>query len=112
MGAAVQVGATSRPVHIPSINVFQCVPSQTCESLEEIYLSFNDPEAIAVAVLNGLGIILTFVVGFVYIFYRKTPVIRASGRELSILILIGLCLSFAFTFLFCVKPTALICGLR
>lgn len=53
-------------------------------------------------------------IGFVAgLFYRKrdTPIIRASGKELSLILLIGVLLSYLAPFSFIVYPTAFSCGI-
>ena len=85
---------------------------QRCEQLEARYLSFEDALAWAVVAASSLGIFLTLFAGVVYAWFWDTPLIRASGRELSFLILLGVFLAFSVSFLFCVKPTTIICGAR
>lgn len=58
------------------------------------------------------GVVLTFCVIYVFIRYRDTPVVRASGRELSAVLLTGILLCYSVTFILVQKPTDLICGLQ
>lgn len=54
------------------------------------------------------------VVMFIALVFRRfsaTPIIKASGRELSYLLLFGIFLSFSLTFVIVAKPTAITCGL-
>ncbi|KAJ8871654.1 hypothetical protein PR048_027981 [Dryococelus australis] len=62
-------------------------------------------------VVCGAGIVLTLVVAAVYWTYGDTPVIKASGRELSYLLLAGILASFCTTFAIVVRPSAFTCGL-
>lgn len=48
----------------------------------------------------GVGILLTAFVSGVFLIHNDTPVVRASGRELSYVLLTGLFSSYALTFLF------------
>ncbi|XP_076820513.1 metabotropic glutamate receptor 3-like [Clavelina lepadiformis] len=88
------------------------VYTQQCEDLPITYLSFEDTWAWIVAVFSVVGLLLTFSTIFIYIYAWNTPVIRASGRELCSIILIGLVLAFAMSFFFCFKPTPAICVIK
>lgn len=48
----------------------------------------------------GSGILLTIAVLIVFMIHNDTPVVRASGRELSYVLLGGLLLCYSLTFLF------------
>ena len=63
-------------------------------------------------IASSSGFVLTLFTGVIYVWFWNTPIIRASGRELSCLILIGVSLLFVVPILFCVEPTAFMCGSR
>lgn len=44
--------------------------------------------------------------------YNDTPVVRASGRELSYVLLCGILLCYAVSFLFVLRPTNVVCGIQ
>lgn len=48
----------------------------------------------------------------VFLKHKETPVVRASGRELSYVLLIGILLCYAASFLFVIRPTAVVCGIQ
>lgn len=43
---------------------------------------------------------------------NNTPVVRASGRELSYVLLAGILLCYIETFFLVLKPTDFVCGLQ
>ena len=61
---------------------------------------FRSGWAMASMTFAGLGILLTLFVLTVFLCHNDTPVVRASGRELSYVLLVGLLLCYALTFLF------------
>ena len=48
----------------------------------------------------------------VFLRHNETPVVRASGRELSYVLLIGILLCYAASFLFVIRPTPVVCGIQ
>ena len=48
----------------------------------------------------------------VFLRYNDTPVVRASGRELSYVLLCGILLCYAVSFLFVLRPTDILCGIQ
>ena len=86
--------------------------SYSCVYLTEEYLSLENDYGLAVVVICSVGILLTLLVGVVFIYFWNTPLIRATGRELSTIVLIGILLLFVTPFFFSVKPSSIICALR
>ena len=58
----------------------------------------------------NLGIFLTLAVAFIFWRHRQTPVIKASGRELSGILLLATLCSFAMTFLIASRPSVVKCA--
>jgi hypothetical protein len=58
-----------------------------------------------------VGILVTVFVFIIFWTYSDTPVVKASGRELSYLLLVGTLASFCLTFVIVAHPTPLTCGL-
>ena len=48
----------------------------------------------------------------VFLKHNDTPVVRASGRELSYVLLSGILLCYMVSFLFVLRPTNIICGIQ
>ena len=86
-------------------------PNRTgCELIPETYLDYTNPWAISSMVFAAIGILVTVVTTCVLWIYWRTPVVKACGRELSIMLLIGTFLSFLTTFAIVAKPTENTCG--
>lgn len=49
---------------------------------------------------------------WVFIRHNHTPLVKASGRELCYILLSGVFMSYAMTFLFLAKPSPAICAMR
>lgn len=48
----------------------------------------------------------------VFVRHNDTPVVRASGRELSYVLLSGIMLCYLVSFLFVLLPTDIVCGVQ
>ena len=62
--------------------------------------------------LTIVGIVSVFFIAFVFIKYRNTKVIKASGRELCAFILLGILFSFLNSVIFILPPGKVNCSLR
>ncbi len=83
-----------------------------CIEIPVTHFSWSSPWAISILFLTCVGIVTAVFVGVTFaIFHRKT-VIKASSRELSALVLAGILLCYILPFLFVVRPTAAVCGVR
>ena len=51
------------------------------------------------------------VTAIVFVIYYKTPVIKASGRELSFILISAIMVSLLSTFIFVAPPTVAVCSL-
>ncbi|XP_021346802.1 metabotropic glutamate receptor 6-like [Mizuhopecten yessoensis] len=83
-----------------------------CHPLPLEFVSFGDPVAIFACVFSSVGILLCLFVLVIYIRFRSTPIVKASGIELSFVLLAGIVLSYGATFMFMAKPSPVICGFR
>ncbi|KAF0305309.1 putative metabotropic glutamate receptor mgl-1 [Amphibalanus amphitrite] len=68
-----------------------------CVPLPEEYLRFDSSWAIGAMSFAAVGIIITCLVIGTFIRYVDTPVVRASGRELSFQFGIGFCFSVVYS---------------
>lgn len=73
-------------------------------------LSWTDGFVIVSMAVASLGLVATSVVTAIFWKHNNTPVVKASTRELSYLILVGLALAYAATFALIAKPTPTACG--
>ena len=62
--------------------------------------------------LSVLGILLTLATAGVFVRNQDTPLVRASGRELSYFILCGLLVCYINTFILLAKPGVVMCLLQ
>ncbi|XP_018419908.1 PREDICTED: metabotropic glutamate receptor 2 isoform X4 [Nanorana parkeri] len=83
-----------------------------CFELPQEYIRWSDAWALGPVCLSCLGLISTFFVIWVFIQNNNTPIVKASGRELCYILLIGVLLCYAMTFVFIAKPSTIVCTLR
>ena len=86
--------------------------SDGCIEIEESYLKPYDGLAIALMILAFIGLISVVFVTIAFIRFWNTPIVKSSGREQMILLLIGISLCFVVTVVFIVKPSTPSCALR
>ncbi|GMT07734.1 hypothetical protein PENTCL1PPCAC_29908, partial [Pristionchus entomophagus] len=79
-----------------------------CEDIKaRVYMQWDTPYAIVPMIFAVIGIIAT-----VFVIVVFTPVVKASGRELSYILLVAMILSYLMTFVLLAKPTPLTCGIK
>ncbi|KAH0950802.1 hypothetical protein HN011_007155 [Eciton burchellii] len=83
-----------------------------CYQLPIKHIRWSSAFAIAPAVISCLGIIATLAVACLLLQHRDTPVVRASGRELSVILLAGVLICYLNTFVLLATPTTAICVLQ
>ncbi|KAM4610341.1 metabotropic glutamate receptor 4-like [Polymixia lowei] len=90
----------------PNDNHTGCVP------IPIVKLEWSSPWAVIPVLIAVLGIMATLFVVITFIRYNDTPIVKASGRELSYVLLTGIFLCYATTFLMISTPDVGICSLR
>ncbi|XP_037831425.1 metabotropic glutamate receptor 4 [Kryptolebias marmoratus] len=90
----------------PNENHTGCVP------IPIVKLEWSSPWAVIPVLIAVLGIMATLFVVVTFIRYNDTPIVKASGRELSYVLLTGIFLCYATTFLMISAPDVGICSLR
>ncbi|XP_023664733.2 metabotropic glutamate receptor 3-like isoform X1 [Paramormyrops kingsleyae] len=83
-----------------------------CYDLPEDYIMWEDAWAIGPVAIACVGIICTSLVAGIFIRHNNTPLVKASGRELCYILLLGVLMSYSMTFFFIAKPSPAICALR
>ncbi|XP_019360246.1 PREDICTED: metabotropic glutamate receptor 7 isoform X2 [Gavialis gangeticus] len=83
-----------------------------CRPIPIVKLEWHSPWAVIPVFLAMLGIIATIFVMATFIRYNDTPIVRASGRELSYVLLTGIFLCYIITFLMIAKPDVAVCSFR
>ncbi|XP_057194108.1 metabotropic glutamate receptor 4 [Triplophysa rosa] len=83
-----------------------------CQPIPIVKLEWSSPWAVIPVLIAILGIIATLFVVVTFVRYNDTPIVKASGRELSYVLLTGIFLCYATTFLMISTPDVGICSLR
>uniref|UniRef100_A0A667WKD6 Glutamate metabotropic receptor 4 n=1 Tax=Myripristis murdjan TaxID=586833 RepID=A0A667WKD6_9TELE len=83
-----------------------------CFPIPIVKLEWSSPWAIIPVLIAVVGIMATLFVVITFIRYNDTPIVKASGRELSYVLLTGIFLCYATTFLMISTPDVGICSLR
>ena len=83
-----------------------------CREVERSYFGIDYRLSVPAVLFSGLGIIQTLFVIAVLIKFNNTPVVKACGRELSHLLLVGIVLCFTVSFITIIKPSGLTCVAR
>ncbi|XP_056415944.1 extracellular calcium-sensing receptor isoform X2 [Hyla sarda] len=83
-----------------------------CIAKEIEFLSWTEPFGIALTMFAILGICLTSFVFSVFIKFRNTPIVKATNRELSYLLLFSLLCCFSSSLFFIGEPKDWTCQLR
>ncbi|KAL2091202.1 hypothetical protein ACEWY4_013465 [Coilia grayii] len=83
-----------------------------CRATPIIKLEWSSPWAIIPVFLAVLGILATTGVIATFVRFNDTPIVRASGRELSYVLLTGIFLIYLITFLMIAEPGAAVCAIR
>uniref|UniRef100_A0A2I2Z3G0 Glutamate metabotropic receptor 4 n=1 Tax=Gorilla gorilla gorilla TaxID=9595 RepID=A0A2I2Z3G0_GORGO len=83
-----------------------------CRPIPIIKLEWGSPWAVLPLFLAVVGIAATLFVVITFVRYNDTPIVKASGRELSYVLLAGIFLCYATTFLMIAEPDLGTCSLR
>ncbi|KAJ8257942.1 hypothetical protein GJAV_G00191420 [Gymnothorax javanicus] len=83
-----------------------------CQPIPIVRLEWHSPWAVIPVFLAMLGIIATIFVMATFVRYNDTPIVRASGRELSYMLLTGIFLCYIITFLMIAAPDVGVCAFR
>lgn len=84
----------------------------SCIAKEIEFLAWTEPFGIALTLFAVLGIFLTAFVLGVFIKFRNTPIVKATNRELSYLLLFSLLCCFSSSLFFIGEPQDWTCRLR
>ena len=86
--------------------------SDSCVQIPETHLRFSHPLSVVVMIFSILGLLCTAAVVIIFAVYWKTPIIKSSGREQMILLLIGITLSFILGFIYVSPPVLGVCVIQ
>ncbi|KAM9358855.1 extracellular calcium-sensing receptor-like [Symphorus nematophorus] len=94
--------------HCPS-EFWSNVEQTTCIPRQLDFLSFNETLGITLTTAAVSGATVTTAVFMVFLYYRKTPMVRANNSELSFLLLLSLKLCFLCSLVFIGRPSVWSC---
>ena len=86
--------------------------STHCIDINESYLKPSDPWGIVLILLAVIGLLAVVFVTSVFIWFWNTPIVKSSGREQMILVLIGLTLCFILSVFYLLPPSPVSCAFR
>uniref|UniRef100_A0A8C8RJL3 Glutamate metabotropic receptor 6 n=1 Tax=Pelusios castaneus TaxID=367368 RepID=A0A8C8RJL3_9SAUR len=88
-------------------------PNRTaCRPTPIVKLEWSSPWAVLPICLAICGILGTTFVLVTFVRHNETPIVRASGRELSYVLLTGIFLIYTITFLMIAEPGMVVCAAR
>ncbi|KAM9699226.1 metabotropic glutamate receptor 7-like, partial [Menidia menidia] len=90
----------------PAANASFCAPIPVAPA------DWGSPWFLVPVFLASVGFLSTGLVAAAFVRHRDTPIVRASGRELSYLVLAGVFLCYVSTFLLVAPPGVGVCGFR
>ncbi|XP_067349412.1 glutamate receptor, metabotropic 8b isoform X2 [Channa argus] len=83
-----------------------------CQLIPIIKLEWHSPWALLPVFISVLGILATTFVIITFVRYHDTPIVRASGREMSYVLLTGIFLCYIITFPMISAPDLVVCSFR
>lgn len=86
--------------------------SKGCMRLEESFLNFQDPWGIILIAVGIIGIVSVILVSIGLLALWNKSVIKSSGREQMMLLLIGIACCFLSTVFYILKPSVPVCLLQ
>ena len=86
--------------------------STECLPIPQSFLDYSHPYSIVIIVVAIIGLVLVVATVVIFIIRWKTPVVKSSGREQMILLLIGISCSFGLAFFFVAPPHPAICAFQ
>ena len=86
--------------------------SDDCVAIEESFIEYSDPWSIVVLIISILGLVVVAVTACIFGIHWTTPVVKSSGREQMVLLLVGIGISFVMGFIYIAPPSIGICSLQ
>ena len=83
--------------------------SDSCQTIKESYLDPSDAWGIVLIIVAVIGLTAVVLVCIAMGFFWNTPIIKSSGREQMVLLLIGITLCFLIIPFFIITPSLTIC---
>lgn len=89
-----------------NLNMDGCVP------IHETYFSASNTWAVASTMIACLGFVVLGTSIVIFVFHFNNTVIKASSRELTAVLLVGIFFCYLVPFFYIAKPSLTICGVR
>ena len=86
--------------------------STECVPIPESFLDYGHPYSVVIVIVAIFGLSLVLATVIIFVIFWKTPVVKSSGREQMILLLIGIACSFALAFFFVAPPHPVVCTIQ
>ena len=83
--------------------------STTCEPIPPSYARWRDCLTWLLATLAIIGLICSITIFVLFLKHRDSRLVKSSSKELSFIMLLGVCSKFLLVFSFIAKPTFLTC---
>nr|XP_057943656.1 glutamate receptor, metabotropic 8b isoform X1 [Doryrhamphus excisus] len=83
-----------------------------CQPIPIIKLEWHSPWALVPVFISVTGILATIFVMVTFVRFNDTPIVRASGREMSYVLLTGIFLCYIITFPMIATPDVAVCSFR
>ena len=83
-----------------------------CVLIHVTHYHAGDVGPIVILLISGIGILATISIAAIIIVQFTHRIIKATSRELTAFLLVGIMLSFVTPFLFVIKPSPPICAIR
>jgi len=103
---------------VNSVNCTECPQGQMpdegrskCLDLPEVELMWSSVTSVLVILFGSVGLALVIIFSAILYKYRGTPLVKVANRELSLILMITIALSFSVSILTLAKPTNLMCSL-
>ncbi|XP_065055968.1 metabotropic glutamate receptor 8-like [Rhopilema esculentum] len=71
----------------------------------------NATWVILMTTMSSVGIVLTFLIMFIFLYHNSTAVVKASGRDLTYPLLVGIILCYTLPYVWLSEPTSATCGI-
>ena len=83
-----------------------------CEAIPVTYLNFSDPIGLALVIMAAVGAAICIGTICLFAYKRNSKLVKATNRQLTMLILFGGTLACTLLFFFMMKPSVFSCGVR
>ena len=91
---------------VPSSSRINCLP------LPRIYISSKSTPVLVLELAALIGILLTFCIIGIFVKYRRSRVVKSTGRHLSITMMLSVTISLCASIIFFLQPTLIRCGMQ